>query len=645
MRARLLLAPLAVSLAAVTALSTAGHARPAAGPAPGSAAAAALPARVPGGPSSVFDPDSVGWYGLRDQTSSDFADTFDDLKADYLPIDLEIDTEGGYRVGSVWQRNLDGRSFREKRNLTGSEYQAYWEDARDDGYRLVEHETYLVDGHRRFAGIWIRNVEGLAWASKRGQTNAEFKSTFAEYRDAGLMPIDFDEYKTSVGMRYSTVWVARQTAGWLLFRNLTRSEWKQAFADNKAEFRVLSFESVRTSNGQRYGGIFVTNDNGRGWAFRRDMGLTAYKNYWYRYRDLGYRQVGLDRYETSNGTRYASIWRRNNDRPIWSHRAEIDELVETSLGATDTPGVAVAVYQRGTPLYLRGFGDADVDAGIWMDSSHTGSIASVSKAVAGVLLLRMDELGEIDLADDTRDWVPSMPTFHTHTVGQLAANRGCVRHYVSGLDGFADESYATALDAAEEFWDDALVCDPLVDVEDNYSTHGYTLLGAALEAAGDDDIKDLVRSRLTTPFGLGTLGPQRSTGHRMAIYDNDGDEISVADNDWKVLGGGLDSSVADLASFGDKLAAGGILGRVALRSLWTPPDTASGYAYGWSTGTESGQDVVWKNGSWAGNEGYLRIYPDLGISIAVLCNSKETKFFADDLGADIGAKLLPPPPA
>jgi hypothetical protein len=130
----------------------------------------------------------------------------------------------------------------------------------------------------------------------------------------------------------------------------------------------------------------------------------------------------------------------------------------------------------------------------------------------------------------------------------------------------------------------------------------------------------------------------------MAIYNNSGDEIDAPDNDWKVLGGGLDSSVADLASFGDKLASGDILGRLALAQLWTPPDTASGYAYGWSTGTEQGQDVVWKNGSWTGNLAYLRLYPRLGLSIAVITNSRETSGFADRLGESIGAALLPAPP-
>ena len=195
-----------------------------------------------------------------------------------------------------------------------------------------------------------------------------------------------------------------------------------------------------------------------------------------------------------------------------------------------------------------------------MDSTHVGSTASVSKAVSGVLTMRMVEQGLLDLDDETRDWVPTMPAQHTHTVGALLANRGCIRHYVSGLDGFTNQAYATALDAAEEFWDDPLVCDP--DDEDyNYSTHGYTLLGAALEAAGNDDIKDLLRTKLTNPFGLGTLGPQNfsSSVHRMSIYTTNDVEVSTPNNDWKVEGGGVDSSVADLGLFGAKLVGGQIL--------------------------------------------------------------------------------------
>ena len=598
---------------------------------------------VPGVPAAAFDPYEAGWYSYRDQTSSKFASTFK-AKADagYLITDLEIDTKGAdYRVGSVWQKNLDGRAWKEKRNLTTTQFKAEWKKNADAGMRLVEQETYKVGGTRYYAGVWVQNTEGLAWASHRGQTNAQFKASFEEHRDSGLMPVDFDEYSTSGGLRYSTVWVQTPRAtSWKLYRGLSSNGFGAKFDSLKSKYRVLSFESFRYGGEQRYAGIWISNSNSRGWAFRRNMTAKSWVNYWHYYKDLGYRVVGFDRYETSAGTRYAGIWRQNSDRPTWGLKDEVNARVTTEL-AKGAPGISVAVYQGGTPVYLRGFGNADIDSGVWMDADHVGSIASVSKAVAGVLTMRMQAQGDLDLDDQTRDWVPSMPEHHTHTVGQLLSNRGCVIHYNEGPStGYSNASYPSALAAADEFWDDPLVC---TVGQYHYSTHGYTLLGAALEEAGGDDVKDLLRERLVNPFGLGTLGPQNfsSSVHRMAIYSgsaSDPDEVDTPNNDWKVLGGGIDSSATDLARFGAKLMGGQILAADQLDEMWTPP--AGTYAYGWSTGSEDGTPVVAKDGSWTGNLAYLRLYPEKGISVAVMINSRAGDWSASQLGRDIGSLVL-----
>ena len=602
-----------------------------------SSVSAAPPGRaVPGGPGTVFDPPSVGWLSYRSQTSADFHDTYLERREQFVPIDLEVDTEGGYRVGSVWQRNLDGRSWLVKRNLSSADYREYWKNARDDGYRPTEIETYRVDGSRRWAGLWVRNVEGYAWFSHRGQTAAELDAATVLHRSQGLMPVDLDEYVTGDGRRYNSVWVTSTVRDWSLHRDLTEQEWADTFASNEADSRVLAFESVEVNGKQRYGGVFVTNDNGRGWYFRRDLSRKGYDNWWYRYRDLGYRVVGLDRYQTDDGPRYAATWRQNNDRPTWAWKNEVDDLVadERAVDPDQSGGVAVAIYDDGVPVYLRGFGDADVDDGTWMDSSHISSTASVSKAVAGVLTFRLVEQGLVDLDDLTEDLVPTMPDHHTHTVGQLLSNRGCVGHY-DDLPDVPAEDYDTALDASAEFWDEDLVCDPTTDDEDNYSTHGYTLLGAALEAAANDDVKSLVLDELTIPFDLGTLRPQGSSGHRMSLY-KDGEEVDAPNNDWKVLGGGLDSSTADLARFGSMLAQGQILSRASFLTLWDPPTPASDYAYGWSTGTVSGVEWAAKDGLQTGVRSYLRLYPTLDLSVAVIMNDRSGSQSAVRLGTDIG---------
>ena len=84
----------------------------------------------------------------------------------------------------------------------------------------------------------------------------------------------------------------------------------------------------------------------------------------------------------------------------------------------------------------------------------------------------------------------------------------------------------------------------------------------------------------------------------------------------------MDSSVADLGLFGAKLIGGQILSDDSLDTMWTPWNGESSYAYGWSTGTEDGTQVVAKDGSWTGNLAYLRIYPEKGIVVAVMMNDR-----------------------
>ncbi len=154
-----------------------------------SLALAGTAAATPAVPTAVFDPSTTGWYSYRNLTSAQFAARFDALKRDNMVIDLEVDViDGAYRVGAVFRANPDGRGWASLRNLTSAQFHERWEHYRDRGFRLVDQETYVHHGARRYAGVWIENREGFGWASYRGVTSAEFSERFDQYRDRGYLP-------------------------------------------------------------------------------------------------------------------------------------------------------------------------------------------------------------------------------------------------------------------------------------------------------------------------------------------------------------------------------------------------------------------------------------------------------------------------
>ena len=593
-------------------------------------------------PSPILDPNAVSWASVRNMTSSQFGTYFDQKSKDgYMVIDIEVDEiDGQQRVGAVWQKNLDGRGWAEYRNLSASEFQTTLSDLRSKGYRLIDQEAYQLAGNWNYAGVWIENKETLDWISYLDQTNTDFGTLFDRYSGAGYLMIDMDAYTTSAGIRYSAVWVKNsENLDWAEWRDMTSAEFGAKFEELKGKYRMIDVESYTVNGTQYYAGIWVENKNLRGWAEWRDMSAKSFGNKWIELRDAGYRLINYEAYPTANGWRYAGVWRQNSSRPDWQLKAQVDALLEQAASQYDVPGMSVAIAQNGQFLYLRGLGYADVDDGVIAESRTIYRLASISKAVGGVISMRLVEQGKLDLDNSTRSYVPSLPVFHTHTVRQTVSNRSGIGHYedypsVSG-------HYNTALAAAQQIEDVPLVYTPGAGYK--YSTHAYTFLGAAMEAATSQSIGTIVESQITTPFGLNSLRVEDRSipnAKRATLYNTSNQEVSADDLSWKILGGGLESSAYDLARFGIRILNGTILTPASQTEMWTPPDGYSNYALGWSTGSEAGTQVVAKDGAQNGARSYLRMYPQKGIVIAILTNRKDGGHSPVQLGRDIGALML-----
>lgn len=593
--------------------------------APGARAAA-------GATLDLFDRPSTGWLSVRNMGVAAHQELFEEQSAaGMMMIDAErIEIGGQLRVSSVWQSNADGRAWASRSNLTDAQFDEYWAEYSRKGMRLIDQDAYLVGGAIRYAGIWMDNKEGLAWASYQGQPDQLFSETFAKLSEAGMMMVDVESYVLGDVRLYSSIWVANSdNLGWIERRDMTGDQYAAYFDEYaRAGYRVIDLESYMLGNGaQRYAAIWFKNTSGRGWFAYRDMTARGFGNRWNQLRDAGYRLIDFEVYDTDGGTRYAGVWRQNTGRPDWRPKGRVDGLAESYAADNDLAGMAVAIAVKGKLVYLRGFGHADIAQDRWFHSGTIARAASGCKAVAGVLGLELQELGLVDLDTNTRTLAPALPAFHTHTLRQLLSNRAGVRHYVSGdATSNVNVQYDWQTTAAGLFAADPLLFAPGTDY--GYSTHGYTLLGAALEGATGDPTSEILRDRLAVPHGLPTLRAEdRSVpnANRATLYTgtNSGPQTVIPDNiSWKLLGGGCELSTVDYARLGAKLLGGSILSQASLDELWTAPDGQSNYALGWDTGTHLGERVVAKSGAQTGAASYIRIYPDQEIVIAILSNQR-----------------------
>ena len=211
---------------------------------------------------TITDERDVPWVSLRDLTNARYVEAFERYRNDYRLIDVDAyPDDGELRYSMIWQRNTDGRRWASRRGMTSSEYHQWWERYRDEGLRPHDVEGYRTTSGLRFAGIWVANSEGLGWSSRRNLTSDEYGDYFRDQRAAGRRPVDLDLYETGAGQRIAAIFYDNPTGtAWAALRGMPRERYQREVDERAASgFRILDFESYRTSSGQRYAAIWERN--------------------------------------------------------------------------------------------------------------------------------------------------------------------------------------------------------------------------------------------------------------------------------------------------------------------------------------------------------------------------------------------------
>ena len=86
---------------------------------------------------------------------------------------------------------------------------------------------------------------------------------------------------------------------------------------------------------------------------------------------------------------------------------DVDELMRDYAG--DGPGASVLVLRDGEAVVRRGYGYADLEAGVRAAPRTNYRLASVSKQFTAAAMLLLAEDGKLRLDDPVRKWLPALP--------------------------------------------------------------------------------------------------------------------------------------------------------------------------------------------------------------------------------------------
>jgi serine beta-lactamase-like protein LACTB, mitochondrial len=346
---------------------------------------------------------------------------------------------------------------------------------------------------------------------------------------------------------------------------------------------------------------------------------------------------------------------KNKPQAIERARMLAREFVKLSR----VPGIAIAVGTKAGVQWEEGFGFSDLENQIPVNPKSRFRLGSVSKLITVAAAMRLVEQNVLDIDAPVAKYLPTLPEhLRKVTVKQLAGHLAGVRHYKREDFQYDFKHYDSVNDSLKIFTDDPLLHEP--GSKYLYSTFGYVLISAVMEAASGKQYLDIVNQEVMKPLGLKNSGPdfpRNLIPNRTGYYARAKGEIKNADYEdpsYKWAAAGMMSSAGDLVRFGIAHLDPGYLQAQSLQRMFTSQRTSddkeTGVGIGWRIGIDwQDRPIHHHAGNISGGRAVLLIYPKNDFVIALLSNESSMPAFVESTAqmiaeAFLGTDSFRPPP-
>jgi CubicO group peptidase (beta-lactamase class C family) len=141
--------------------------------------------------------------------------------------------------------------------------------------------------------------------------------------------------------------------------------------------------------------------------------------------------------------------------------AQLEKVIAGEVARQKIPGMAAAVVVDRRVAWSKGFGLADVENSVPVQSNTVFRLASLSKPITAVAILQLVEKGQLDLDAPIQKYVPAFPEKPGPiTSRHLLAHTSGIRHYRDDSEQLSTRRYDSLSAALTIFKDDPLLFQP-----------------------------------------------------------------------------------------------------------------------------------------------------------------------------------------
>ena len=319
------------------------------------------------------------------------------------------------------------------------------------------------------------------------------------------------------------------------------------------------------------------------------------------------------------------------------------EMWQTINSGGDGSG-SIAILDNGQIVYSEGFGMADRENSIPVDSNTLFNIGSISKTYCAAAVMLLVDDGKVKLADPVTKYLPDFvmadPRYKDITVRMLL-------NHASGLPGTA-WSNTLGYETNPTIYQDLLSALSVAHLKATpgemapYTNDGFTLAEMVVARVSGESYMDFLSQRIFNPLSLDHTGLSvgEQSNKTIAYYYSPNSGIKDPPQVLSLLGaGGLSSTAEDLVRFADSFSRSGkhILSQSSIDEIMKPQPSAFAiramnetginpeFQYGLGLDfaglpsyNQIGINVIGKGGDVEDYHGMLISAPEQRLSVAVL---------------------------
>jgi CubicO group peptidase (beta-lactamase class C family) len=285
---------------------------------------------------------------------------------------------------------------------------------------------------------------------------------------------------------------------------------------------------------------------------------------------------------------------------------QVDDYILSEMNKQNIPGLSLTVVQDGKIIKAEGYGWANVENKIPVRPETVFQLQSITKSFTATAIMMLVEEGKVGLDDRLGKYLDGLPD----DWGPIT-----VRHLLTHTSGIKDFINEPTVDLTKDISPEDVI-QSLAKLPLNfppgekyaYSNTGYHLLGMIIHKVTGTPWPEFLRQRIFLPLQMTNTDivsatcrlTNRANGYSWGSSGLEEGRF-VAPTILGYAGGGMLSTVLDLAKWDAALYTEKVLPKSTLRQMWTPAKLNSGsktqYGFGWAVDDYRGHKKVGHSGA------------------------------------------------